>query len=73
MGRRDRGLPIDAAEPARMRPGYEKMTGDQRLRMEPADLEYLDRMALEGHYKNRAELIRSILREIIRDDKAAHA
>jgi len=56
-----------------MRPGYEKMTGDQRLRMEPADLEYLDRMALEGHYKNRAELIRSILREIIRDDKAAHA
>lgn len=36
------------------------------------DAAYLDSMMREGGYKSRAELIRSILRAVINDDKAAH-
>lgn len=37
-----------------------------------ADAAYLDAMMREGGYRSRAELIRSLLRGIIDDDKAAH-
>lgn len=41
------------------------------LWLSQADAEYLDGMAAEGDFESRAELVRSLIRAIIKDDKAA--
>ena len=40
--------------------------------LDPADAAYLDNMADEGGFETRSALIRSLLREIIEDDRRAH-
>ncbi len=42
------------------------------IHLAPDDAAYLDNMADEGRFKNRSALIRSLLREIIEDDRRAH-
>ncbi len=38
----------------------------------PDDCAYLDNMADEGAFASRSALVRSLLREIIEDDRRAH-
>lgn len=41
------------------------------VRLTNEDVEYLDDMMVEGGFRSRAELIRSLVRAIVEDDKAA--
>ncbi len=41
--------------------------------LSPDDVGYLDNMADEGEWASRSALIRSLLREIIKDDRRAHS
>lgn len=43
-----------------------------RVYLTPSELDYLDAMARDGKFETTSGLIRSLLREIIRDDKMAH-
>jgi metal-responsive CopG/Arc/MetJ family transcriptional regulator len=40
------------------------------LRLTADEIEYLDDMMVDGGWRSRAELIRSLVRSIIEDDKA---
>lgn len=43
------------------------------LRLTPAQEAALDRMRQEGGYRSKAELARSIILEVLRDDAREHA
>jgi metal-responsive CopG/Arc/MetJ family transcriptional regulator len=42
------------------------------LRLRPATVEYLDRMRAEGGHSSRAALVRSLIEQLVADDRHEH-
>lgn len=50
----------------------ERASEQVTMRITPSELKRLDEMRAEGKWRNRAEMVRSMIRAILDDDAAAH-
>jgi metal-responsive CopG/Arc/MetJ family transcriptional regulator len=51
----------------------EKLTELVGVKFTAAEIKEIDLLLVDGGYRSRAELIRSIIREVIRDERASEA